>query len=73
MSEASVELPTFRYVLKVNGKVVFHGFTTNLELQWRRHKRRWPDSEIEQVGDPTTHELAYDWANAHPTGTDPRI
>ena len=72
MAETELTLPTFRYVLILDGKVVFHGFTTNLEHKLSQHQRRYPGSTIEVVGEPTTHSDAYRWAHAHPTGTDPR-
>lgn len=72
MAEAKFRLPTYKYVLKRNGMVVYHGFTTNLENKWRQHQRRWPGTEIEQVGEPTTHTEAYIWSNKYQKGTDPR-
>ncbi len=71
MSEERFTLPTYRYVLRVDGKVVYHGFTTHLDAKLRQHKRRYPRAVIEQVGEPTTHSDAYRWAHSFPAGTDP--
>ena len=51
----------FKYHFKVDGEVVFRGFTTDLERREREHRHRWPTGCIEQVGQPTTHEEAWKW------------
>ena len=56
-------LRTYKYRFKVGGKVVHCGFTLDLERREREHRHRWPTGRIEQVGSPTTHEEAWDWAN----------
>ena len=52
---------TFRYRLKVGGKVVFCGITTDLKRREQEHRLRWPAGVIEQVGRPTTREEAWKW------------
>lgn len=53
--------PRYRYELVVDGKVVFHNFTTDLDLAQQNHLRRYPRGEVRQVGDPTTHREAFLW------------
>lgn len=71
MSEAELSEPTYRYVLRVDGKVVFHGLTTHPEAKLRQHKRRWPNAVMEKVGEATTRSAAFMWVHSYPTGTDP--
>lgn len=71
MSESELTEPTYRYVLRVDGKVVYHGLTTHPDAKLRQHKRRYPRAEMEQVGEPTTRSEAYEWVHSYPTGTDP--
>ncbi len=52
---------TYRYRLKVQGRVVHHGITTDLRRREREHQRRWPGARIEQVGEPTSHGEAWEW------------
>ena len=52
---------TYRYRLKVDGKVVYYGITTDLERRQREHRVRWPTGHVEQVGPATTHEEAWIW------------
>ena len=52
---------TYKYHLKVDGKVVLSDITDDLDRREREHRRRWPTGRIEQVGKPTTHREAWDW------------
>ena len=52
---------TYKYHLKVDGKVVLSDITDDLDRREREHRRRWPTGRIEQVGEPTTHREAWDW------------
>ena len=52
---------TYKYRLKVDGKVVYIGITTDLKRREHEHRRRWPTGRIEQVGNPTTREEAWIW------------
>ena len=73
MVETELRLPTYCYVITVDGEFVSHGFTTDLNRRLKEYQVRWPSAQIEQVGAPTTHKEAYLWEHAHPPGTDPRI
>ena len=50
-----------KYRFKVEGRVVYNGFTPDLERSEREHQERWPNGTIEPVGGPTTREDAWDW------------
>ena len=52
---------TYRYRFKVDGRVVYVGITTDLQRREREHQRRWPGGVIEQVGQPTSHRVAWEW------------
>lgn len=52
---------TYRYRFLVDGRVVSHGITTDLDRREREHRRRWPTGRIERVGEPTSHRDAWDW------------
>ena len=52
---------TFRYHFKVDGRIVYRGFTADLARREQEHRRRWPTGRIEQVGGPTSHEEAWKW------------
>ena len=59
---ASVTLgKTYRYRFKVDGRVVYVGITTDLQRREREHQRRWLGGVIEQVGQPTSHRVAWEW------------
>ena len=51
----------YRYRFKVDGRVVHHGITTDLQRRERQHRKRWPGGVIEQVGQPTAPHAAWDW------------
>lgn len=53
---------TYRYQLKVGDRVVYYGFTTDLQRREREHRRRWPSAAIEPLGEPTSHREAWEWA-----------
>lgn len=61
---------SYRYHFKVDGKIVYRGFTIDLERREREHRQRWPTGHIEQVGPPTTHEEAWHWQRQQ-TGNHP--
>ena len=52
---------TYRYRFVVDGRVVRHGITTDLDRRQREHQRRWPAGRIEPVGEPTSHREAWNW------------
>ena len=53
---------TYRYQLKVGDRVVYFGFTTDLQRREQEHRGRWPNATIEPVGEPTSHREAWEWA-----------
>jgi len=61
MEVAAAPVKTYKYRFKVDGRVVHHGITTDLQRREREHQRRWPDGIIEQVGKPTSHRDAWEW------------
>ena len=52
---------TYKYRLKVGDRVIHHGITTDLRRREFEHRRRWPGARIEQVGEATTHQEAWEW------------
>ena len=50
---------TYKYVLKVGEKVVHRGVTNDLERRQMEHRVRWPDGQVEPVGEKTTMEQAF--------------
>lgn len=52
---------TYKYHVKVSGKIIYRGITNDLERRGAEHKARWPNSHIVQVGRRTTRERASDW------------
>ena len=52
---------TYKYVFKVNGKIMHGGITKDLERREREHQQKWPSGHIEQVGNRTTGEGARKW------------
>ena len=61
MEAAAVTVKTYKYRLKVDGRVVCYGITTDLQRREREHRQRWPGGVIEQVGQPTSHRDAWEW------------
>ena len=60
MHERNPSLLTYKYELVVDGKVVYHGMSTDLERAQKFHLRRRPTSKVVQIGEPTTHQDAWD-------------
>lgn len=52
---------TFRYHLRVDGRIVHSGITTDLRRREVEHRLRWPTGRIEQVGPRTTRAEAWRW------------
>jgi predicted GIY-YIG superfamily endonuclease len=52
---------TYKYHVKISGKVVYRGITNDLERRGAQHKARWPSSRIVQIGRRTTREQALEW------------
>ena len=52
---------TYKYHVKVSGKIVYRGITKNLERRGAEHKARRPSSHIVQIGRRTTREKALEW------------
>ena len=61
MVQKAASITTYRHRFFVNGRVMLNEFTTDLERREREHQVRWPTGRIQQVGEPTTHEEAWDW------------
>ena len=59
-------MKTYKYRFKVDGRVVHHGITTDLQRREREHRQRWPDGVIEQVGQPTSHRDPWEWERQQP-------
>ena len=59
---------TYKYLFKVDGKVVQSGITTDLKRREHEHRRRWPKGRIEQVGRRTTREQAWSWERQQAEG-----
>ena len=68
MDSADVANATYRYRFLVEGRVVYHGITTDLHRHEREHQRRWPSGRIEQVGGRTSHREAWEWERELSTG-----
>lgn len=56
-----MERDTYRYRLKLKGKIVHYGVTYDLERREAEHQEEYPDSRIEQVGPATTRDAALKW------------
>lgn len=52
---------TYKYHLRLQGKIVFVDVTSDLVRREQEHKARHPDSQIEQVGRRTTRKAALRW------------
>jgi len=52
---------TYKYQLKVSGKIIYRGITKDIERRGAQHKSRYPNSRIVQVGRRTTRERAIEW------------
>jgi len=53
--------PYVKYVVRVKGKTVHGGITTDFERRKQEHKQEWPKSIIRKVGGPVTQESARKW------------
>lgn len=52
---------TYKYHVKVGGKIIYRGITKDLDRRGTEHKARWPSSHIVQVGRRTTRDKATEW------------
>ena len=64
---------TYKYHLKLRGKIVHTGITNDLERREQEHQKQYPGSKIHQVGRKTNREAARAWeqeqrARGKPTG-----
>ena len=57
----SKERDTYKYHVKVSGKIIYRGITKDLERRGAVHKARRPSSHIVQVGRRTTRDKALEW------------
>lgn len=55
------EKDTYKYQLKVGGKIVYRGVTNDLTRREQEHKATWPGSQIKQIGRKTTRDAALKW------------
>ena len=46
------------YVLKVGDRVVYRGVTNDLDRRGAEHRVRWPDGQVQPMGDETTMKKA---------------
>jgi predicted GIY-YIG superfamily endonuclease len=53
--------PYTKYVVRVKGKIVHGGITTEFERRKQEHKQKWPNSIIRKVGGKATEESARKW------------
>lgn len=53
--------PYKKYVVKVDGKTVHKGITTDLDRREDEHKRKWAKAKITQVDGSVTEESAREW------------
>lgn len=68
MVAAAQTTSTYRYRFLVGSRVVHQGITTDLERREREHRVRWPDGNIEAVGEPTSHTEAWAWEQQQARG-----
>ena len=52
---------TYKYHVKVSGRIIYRGITKDIERRGAEHKSRNPKSRIEQVGHRTTRDRALEW------------
>jgi len=55
------EKDTYKYQLKVGGKIVYRGVANDLDRQEQAHQATWPGSYIKQIGRKTTRKDAHKW------------
>ena len=52
---------TYKYQVKVGGRIIYRGITNDIERRGAEHKARRPSSHITQVGRRTTRDKALEW------------
>jgi predicted GIY-YIG superfamily endonuclease len=52
---------TYKYLFKVENKIVHGGKTNDLERREQEHKQKWSKGHITQVGRRTTEVAAREW------------
>ena len=52
---------TFKFHLKIGGRIIYRGITNDLERRQRGFQARYPGARIVQVGRRTTREAALRW------------
>lgn len=67
---------TYKYKFLVDGKIVHHGITNDLDRREKEHQNSrssWEKGKIEQIGSAVTHESAKEWErDQSKTQTPPR-
>lgn len=51
----------YKYVFKMNRRIVHGGITADLERREQEHKQKYPTGHIVKVGRRTTEEAARRW------------
>ena len=57
----SKERDTYKYHVKMGGKIIYRGITKDIDRRGSEHKARWPSSRIIKVGRRTTRDKAMEW------------
>jgi len=52
---------TYKYHVKIGGKIIYRGITRDLDKRSSQHKAHWPESHVVKVGRKTTREKAIEW------------
>ncbi len=55
------ERDTYKYQLKMGGKIVHSGITNDLNRREAEHQERFPGTKLKQVGRRVTKESALKW------------
>ncbi len=61
MADGVSKRDTYKYVLKVNGVIIYRDVTNDLVRRAIEHKARYPNSQVVQIGRRTTREQALKW------------
>ncbi len=61
MMERDKEKDTYKYEVKQDGKVIFRGWTYDLNRREVEHAAGYPGCTVEQVGKKTTRQEAEAW------------
>lgn len=61
MSKKAQPRDTYKYHVKIGGRIVYRGITNDIERRSSQHKSRWPKSHITQIGQRTTRKKALEW------------